>query len=274
MTFNITDYGAVHNGNPSVNRASIQSAIDAAGSRGLIHSPAGIYPMDQGVHCIHSDVSFKGDGPQTSIWRGVGDIPFDILTIRNANYNNIGSMGFDNIGIPRTAIKYDGATRGLVEKLVFSSTVSTGVLIGLNSSWMRLSHLHGTGVGEIIKVDTSLATDANQNPTGMVVSNLTGSVSIAALHATGRAFGDWVINNINIVGLDPSAVGIRLDGADVGRLYAHRILVNNVDFDGTGQYSLFADNCDFLRITNVVKGGGITGNAVQLLNCNNCNVRE
>lgn len=128
---NVRRYGAVGNGIAN-DTAAIQAAIDAAPAGSTIYIPNGVWLVS--TITTTKQLHFKGDDQWTTVLQAVSGhtgavIEFNLsAVIPPSGVRNYFGSSVTNLGIDMTA-----------------ASAATGVLVGANSSWVRLSNLSSRG---------------------------------------------------------------------------------------------------------------------------------
>ena len=188
-----------------------------------------------------------GSGSTATVLCGVSNMTFSASTSQVAVYLADGNYPYTS----------GGGAYGRFEHLHFSTSITTGLRIGLFAGWGIANDLTSsyTGLSRIVWFDTAAADTNDDNPTGWMVSNINGEVTSAGVYCSGNAFGDLVITNVNTYGRSASACGVRLVGSAYG--YKSHITITGVHMDGSGSHAVYGTNIDGVVATGITYGGDI-----------------
>ncbi len=275
--FNIETYGAVAGGAATTNHTAFTNAIVAATAAvgGTVYVPVGIFDTNAAIVITDAGdgVSIVGSAHGGSTINSTGG-NYIIQLAAGTYFNTIRDLNFTATAgktavylvevLPQAGI--GGGSWGTFENLRFGTNITTGLRIGINSNWGTVDNFSATTTDTeaMIHFDTDSADHADDNPTGWIINSLRGISTVAAFYATGDAHGDLVISNINSVGTEVlSSYAVLFED---GALYNGNINISNVHFDGVGVNAVkgTAGAMSGVTVSNVTKGGGITGDVISI----------
>jgi len=266
--YNADDYGT-HG-----TQAAVTAAITAAAGGGVVYLSSGTWTISSTIYITNVNIHIRGSGIGSTVVNGTSGNPILHFTTGAWYGNGVQDIWF-TASSGATAIyladgNYSGTngggSYGNFTGLHFGANITTGIRVGIYSGWMYINNLNSTNsssLSSLVHIDTSVASEANDNPTGIIISGLRGWVTIAGVYCTGDAFGDLVVSDLNIVGVGGTACAVSLVG---GAYYSTNMNFSNIHMDGLGAATFKASNCSSFTVVGITKGGLIT-NYVSLAGC-------
>jgi len=258
--YNADAYGT--HGSDAAVRAAVLAASTAGGGR--VYLSEGTWTLTSAVVVGSHKVHIQGAGIGTTTVYATGG-SYAIGFPAHYKYGGVHDMTITSsaarIGIylsdGNTPSTPGGGTNGSFTDLLFEPSITSGIRVGVFSNWVTFDNIEFGSITNGIFFDTAGANEGNDNPTGCVLNNISGNMSGSGILFSGGAFGDLVINNVNVVGTSGSAVGIKFLG---GAYYKDHTNISNVHMDGSGTYSVQrVDGMSQFNAIGITSGGSIGG---------------